>query len=51
MHDVENLYIVENSTFPTSGWANPTLTLVAPALRTNGQISAELNKERVAHAS
>jgi choline dehydrogenase-like flavoprotein len=51
VHDVENLYIVGSSTFPTSGWANPTLTIVAPALRTSDQISAQLNKERVAHAS
>jgi choline dehydrogenase-like flavoprotein len=39
---VENLYIVGSSVFPTSGWANPTLTVVALALRTSDQISSRL---------
>jgi len=31
--DVDNLWIAGSSVFPTSGWANPTLTLVALADR------------------
>jgi choline dehydrogenase-like flavoprotein len=34
VHGIENLYIAGSSLFPTSGWANPTLTIVALALRT-----------------
>lgn len=33
VHGTENLYIVGSSVFPTSGHANPTLTIVALALR------------------
>jgi len=33
LHGVDNLYIAGCGVFPTSGYANPTLTLVALALR------------------
>jgi choline dehydrogenase-like flavoprotein len=33
MHRVENLYVAGSSVFPTSGYVNPTLTIVALALR------------------
>ncbi len=33
VHSVNNLYIAGSSVFPTSGYANPTLTIVALALR------------------
>jgi choline dehydrogenase-like flavoprotein len=33
VHGVHNLYIASSSTFPTSGMANPTLTIAALALR------------------
>lgn len=33
VHGVANLYAAGSSVFPTSGWANPTLTILALALR------------------
>ena len=33
VHGLANLYVAGSSIFPTSGWANPTLTILALALR------------------
>jgi len=33
VHSMENLYIAGSSVFPTSGWANPTLTILALTLK------------------
>ena len=33
VHGVENLFVAGSAVFPTSGWANPTFTLMALALR------------------
>jgi choline dehydrogenase-like flavoprotein len=33
IHGYDNLFVAGGSVFPTSGWANPTLTIVALALR------------------
>lgn len=45
---VENLYVVGSSVFPTSGWANPTLTVLALALRTSDRISSRLARAAAA---
>ena len=33
VHGIDNLYVAGSSVFPTGGWAYPTLTIVALALR------------------
>ncbi len=43
VHSVSNLYIAGSSVFPTGGSSNPTLTIVALALRLANQIKQQLN--------
>jgi choline dehydrogenase-like flavoprotein len=40
VHGTANLYVAGSSVFPTSGAANPTLTIVALALRLAGHLKA-----------
>jgi len=42
VHGLPNLHIAGSSLFPTAGWANPTLTILALALRTADRIAEEL---------
>ncbi|HYI40831.1 MAG TPA: GMC oxidoreductase, partial [Allosphingosinicella sp.] len=42
VHDIGNLWVAGSSLFPTGGWANPTLTIVALALRSAETISRKL---------
>jgi choline dehydrogenase-like flavoprotein len=37
-HDVDNLYVVDGSFFPSSGAVNPALTIIANALRVSDRI-------------
>jgi len=41
-HDVENLYVVDASFFPSSGAVNPSLTIVANALRVGDHLLARM---------
>ena len=42
-HEVENLYVVDGSFFPSSGAVNPALTIIANALRVGDHMLGRLN--------
>lgn len=42
VHGVENLYVAGCSVFPTAGYANPTLTIVAMALRLADHLASRM---------
>jgi choline dehydrogenase-like flavoprotein len=42
VHGIANLYVAGSSVFPTSGSANPTLTIVALALRLADHLQEQL---------
>lgn len=44
VHGVDNLYVAGSSVFPTGGWAFPTLTVVALALRIADEVRARLGE-------
>ncbi len=46
VHGLSNLFIAGSSVFPTSGFANPTLTIVALSLRLADHLRARLGDER-----
>ncbi len=45
VHGVDNLYVAGSSVFPTSGYANPTFTIVALTLRLADHLAARLGRE------
>ena len=42
VHNHQNLYVAGSSVFPTSGWANPTLTIIALSLRLADHLHSRL---------
>lgn len=45
VHHVRNLYVAGSSLFPTCGYANPTLTIVATSLRLADHLKSEMRKD------
>jgi choline dehydrogenase-like flavoprotein len=48
-HDVDNLYVVDGSFFPSSSAVNPSLTIMANALRVGGHLLRRLGATAAAH--
>jgi choline dehydrogenase-like flavoprotein len=42
-HEIDNLYVVDGSFFPSSGAVNPALTIIANALRVGDHLIERLN--------
>lgn len=42
-HDLDNLYVVDGSFFPSCGAVNPALTIMANALRVGDHLKARLS--------
>lgn len=42
LHDSPNTFIASSSVFPTGGWANPTITIIALALRLGDHLGQKL---------
>jgi choline dehydrogenase-like flavoprotein len=41
-HDVDNLFVMDGSSFPSSAWQNPTLTIMALAVRSTDFLLEQL---------
>jgi choline dehydrogenase-like flavoprotein len=50
VHGIPNLFVSGSSVFPTGGYANPTLTIVALALRLADRLRRELAPVRIDRA-
>ncbi|MBE1161954.1 GMC family oxidoreductase [Dyella sp. 7MK23] len=50
VHGIDNLHIAGSSVFPTGGWAFPTFTVVALALRLADRLSAQIRTAALSEA-
>ena len=46
LFEAPNLYVAGSSVFPTAGWANPTVTILALALRLGDHLAGQLRQSR-----
>jgi choline dehydrogenase-like flavoprotein len=46
-HDVKNLYVVDGASFVSGGWQNPTITILALAMRAAEHLGNEMRKGNV----
>jgi choline dehydrogenase-like flavoprotein len=47
LHDVDNVYVADSSFFPSSAAVNPSLTIIANALRVGATIAAKLGTSKL----
>ncbi|MEL6262516.1 MAG: GMC family oxidoreductase [Cyanobacteria bacterium J06626_6] len=50
-HDIENLYVVDGSFFPSSAALNPTLTIIANAIRVSEHLAEQLPDRAFANSN
>jgi choline dehydrogenase-like flavoprotein len=43
-HDIENLFVVDGSSFVSAGWQNPTMTILALAMRASEYLAEQMRR-------
>lgn len=46
-HDIKNLFVVDGSSFPGSGWQNPTMTILALSMRSAEYLAEQMRQGSV----
>jgi choline dehydrogenase-like flavoprotein len=46
-HDIKNLFVVDGSSFVSSGWQNPTMTILALAMRSSEYLAEQMRQGNV----
>jgi choline dehydrogenase-like flavoprotein len=46
-HDIKNLYVVDGSSFVSGGWQNPTMTILALAMRASEHLAEQMREGTV----
>jgi len=46
-HDIKNLFVVDGSSFTSAGWQNPTMTILALAMRASEHLAEEMRQGNV----
>ena len=46
-HDIKNLFVVDASCFVSSGWQNPTLTIVSLAMRASEHLAEQMRQGNI----
>lgn len=46
-HDIRNLFIVDGSSFVSSGWQNPTMTILALSMRASEHLAGQMQRGNV----
>jgi choline dehydrogenase-like flavoprotein len=47
LHDVPNVFVMDGSSFPSGGWTNPTLTMMALAVRSTDRLLERMKQGSV----
>jgi choline dehydrogenase-like flavoprotein len=46
-HDIKNLFVVDGSSFVSAGWQNPTMTILALAMRSSEYLAGQMQQGNV----
>jgi choline dehydrogenase-like flavoprotein len=47
LHDVPNVFVMDGASFPSGGWTNPTLTMMALAVRSTDRLVERMKQGSV----